>query len=158
MAAYILAVCGAVLLATLVTILLPDGKIGKFINGILRLFCVLILMLPIYNLVDQWRKDGFSATTNGKIELDNSFLEHNYAIWAEEKKAQIQKVVEEEFKIVVAVSMQWTYLREQFIVQKVEIKIESFGIIPVDEHIYTIQQVQKRVAKIVNTEVVVYGK
>ena len=158
MSAYILAVCGAVLIATLVTILLPDGSIGKFINGILRVFCVFILMLPIYNLFTQWKEDAFSPTTNGKIELDNSFLQHNYAIWAKEKEKQIQSVVEEEFKITVTVCMEWTYAREEFIVQKIEIKIENFGIIPVDEHIYTIQQVQKRVQKMVNTEVVVYGK
>lgn len=158
MSAYILAVCGAVLIATLVTILLPEGKIGKFINGILRVFCVFILMLPIYSLVTQWTEDGFSPTTNGKIELDNSFLEHNYAIWAKEKEKQIKSIVENEFKITVTVLLDWTYAREEFIVQKIEVKIESFGIIPVDEHIYTIQQVQKRVQKIVNTEVVVYGK
>lgn len=158
MSAYILAVCGAVLIATLVTILLPEGKIGKFINGILRVFCVFILMLPIYSLVTQWTEDGFSPTTNGKIELDNSFLEHNYAIWAKEKENQIKSIVENEFKITVTVLLDWTYAREEFIVQKIEVKIESFGIIPVDEHIYTIQQVQKRVQKIVNTEVVVYGK
>ncbi len=158
MSAYILAVCGAVLIATLVNILLPEGNVGKFINGILRVFCVFILMLPIYNLFKEWQENGFSSTTNGKIELDTRFLEHNYAIWAVEKEKQIKNVVENEFKIEVTVVLHWTYARQEFIVQKIEIKIESFGIIPVDEHIYTIQQVQKRVQKIVNTEVVVYGK
>ena len=86
------------------------------------------------------------------------FIRDSYAIWATEKEKQIKSVVEEEFKIIVTVLIDWTYAREEFIVQKIEIKIENFGIIPVDEHIYTIQQVQKRVQKIVNTEVVVYGK
>lgn len=158
MSAYILAVCGAVLIATLVNILLPEGSVGKFINGILRVFCVFILMLPIYNLFTEWKEDGFSPTTNGKIELDNNFLQHNYAIWAVEKEKQIKEVIETEFKIDVTIAVNWTYARQEFIVHKIEIKIESFGIIPVDEHIYTIQQVQKRVQKIVNTEVVVYGK
>ena len=38
MEGYILAVCGAVILSALVTILLPEGKTGKFINGMLRVF------------------------------------------------------------------------------------------------------------------------
>ena len=158
MTSYILAVCGAVLIATIVTILLPEGNTGKFINGILRLFCVFVLMLPIYHLITQWREDGFSPTTNGKIELDSSFLEYNYAIWAEEREKQIKSTVENEFKITVTVELQWTYAREQFIVQKVCVKIEDFGIIDADEHIYTIEQVQQRVQKMVQTEVVVYVK
>ena len=62
MQAYILGVCGAVVISALITILLPEGKTGKFIGGILKLFCVAVMLLPVPALL---REVGVTGGGNG---------------------------------------------------------------------------------------------
>ena len=54
MRAYILGVCGAVIISALLFLLLPGGKLGKFIGGILKLFCVAVMLIFQLAAVTVW--------------------------------------------------------------------------------------------------------
>ena len=70
MEGYILAVCGAVILSALVTILLPEGKTGKFINGMLRVFCVAVMLVPLYGMFEKFGAPSLPEGGSEEVALD----------------------------------------------------------------------------------------
>ena len=158
MQAYIWAVCGAVIISALAAILLPEGKIGKFINGILKLFCLAVMIAPLFALVEQFmgnppQEGGESA----EAELDDDFIEYMFARRAEEEAKALDELLEEEFKIAVSTEILWDYAEYAYNVTEVSIKIENFGMYGNDEHIIIIGRVESRTRELIpNAEVNVY--
>ncbi len=70
MQAYILSVAGAVLLSAVVSILVPDGKLGPLIRGMTKLLTLILLVSPVISL---FRGTGFSFDET-VYEEDASFL------------------------------------------------------------------------------------
>ena len=158
MQAYIWAVCGAVIISALAAILLPEGKIGKCINGILKLFCLAVMIAPLFALVEQFignppQGGGESA----EAELDDDFIEYMFARRAEEEAKALDELLEEEFKIAVSTEILWDYAEYAYNVTEVSIKIENFGMYGNDEHIIIIGRVENRTRELIpNAEVNVY--
>lgn len=159
MDAYILAVCGAVILSALVTIVLPEGKTGKFIGGILRLFCLLVMLTPLLTLLQTGSSgDVFAADGKTEIVLDDPFVTYMFDRRADEEEQAVQEQLAEEFGIRTAVQIGWKSVEYAYTVSKVEIAIEDFGIYGEDEHIFVIEQVRSRVSELYSgAEVIVYG-
>ena len=159
MDAYILAVCGAVILSALVTIVLPEGKTGKFIGGILRLFCLLVMLTPLLALLQTGGSgDVFAEETGAKISLDDSFVAYMFDRRADEEERAVRERLAEEFGVRSAVQIGWKSVEYAYTVSKVEIVIEDFGIYGEDEHIFVIEQVRSRVSELYSgAEVTVHG-
>ena len=158
MQAYIWAVCGAVIISALATILLPDGKIGKFINGILKLFCLAVMIAPLFALFGQIAGDPpQGGEDTGNAELDDDFIEYMFGRRAEEDAEALDKLLEEEFAIAVSAEILWDYAEYAYNVTDVNIKIENFGMYGDDEHIFIIGQVESRTQELMpDAEVNVY--
>ena len=159
MQAYILGVCGAVIISALVTVLLPAGKLGKFINGILKIFCVLVMLVPLFTLLTDWKDGDFGSSDNGEdvtVELDDELLDYAFSLRAEKEEDDWKKYIEAEFGVVVSVHILWTYAEYAYNVTELQIKIENFGIYGEDEHIFVIEQVKNRISELTSAEVAVY--
>ena len=159
MDAYILAVCGAVILSALVTIVLPEGKTGKFIGGILRLFCLLVMLTPLLALLQTGGSgDVFAEETGAEIAPDDSFVAYMFGRRADEEERAVRERLSEEFGVRSAVQIGWKSVEYAYTVSKVEIAIEDFGIYGEDEHIFVIEQVRSRVSELYSgAEVTVHG-
>ena len=159
MQGYILAVCGAIILSALVSILLPEGRIGKFIGGIMKVFCVLVMLLPLYELVS-----GLSApepeegATESSVELDEDFIDGMFAERAQAQAEDLELALAEDPGIAVCAEVLWERVEYSYTVREVRVKIENFGIYGEDEHIFVIEQVEERVSELMGNipEVVVY--
>lgn len=79
---YILSIVGAVVLATVAEVLMPEGKTAKYVKNTLSIFLVLIIISPISKMIagDIVIKDIFSSEV---IQTDYSFISK-----LNEKKAQ----------------------------------------------------------------------
>ena len=147
MQGYILAVCGAVILSALITILMPEGKIGKFINGILKLFCVAVMLLPLPSALQKIGAIGMPEGTEASLPLDTEFIEAMFESRAREQQNKIQTELEEEYEITVDIQVLWERNAYEYVVPQVKVKIVDFGINGEDRHIFVIEQVRKRVSE-----------
>lgn len=159
MQAYIWAVCGAVIISALAAILMPEGKIGKFINGILKLFCLSVMIAPLFALFEKFTGEppaGDGCDSAG-AELDDDFIEYMFGKRAQEEANSLEELFEEEFAIGVSAEILWNYAEYAYNVTNVNIKIENFGMYGNDEHIIIIAQVESRTQELIpDAEVNVY--
>ena len=150
MQAYIWAVCGAVIISALAAILMPEGKIGKFINGILKLFCLSVMIAPLFALFEKFT--GEPPAGDG-----SDFIEYMFGKRAQEEADSLEELLEEEFAIGVSAEILWDYAEYAYNVTNVNIKIENFGMYGNDEHIIIIAQVESRTQELIpDAEVNVY--
>ena len=159
MQAYIWAVCGAVIISALAAILMPEGKIGKFINGILKLFCLSVMIAPLFALFEKFTGEppAGDGSDSAGAELDDDFIEYMFGKRAQEEADSLEELLEEEFAIGVSAEILWDYADYAYNVTNVNIKIENFGMYGNDEHIIIIAQVESRTQELIpDAEVNVY--
>lgn len=137
MRAYILSIAGVVLLAALVSIILPSGKMGKFIKGAMKLFVLIVLVSPFVS--------GFGTIAGEEntpvYETDADYLKRCARMLSAEDEKQILKWIEEEYSLEAAVSV--TRKEESgFPREKITVKILQDGIIANDEHIDIMKKIQ----------------
>lgn len=151
---YILGVCGAVIISALVSILLPDGKTGKFINGILKLFCLLVMLLPLFSLVKEYASGGAGETGQSEASADISLDEDFISVFGEKKaeaqERSLQERIGQEYSVTVTVQIGWDFVDYAYTVSNVKIKIENFGMYGNDEHILVISKIRSRVSGLLN--------
>ena len=136
MQAYIWAVCGAVIISALASILLPEGKTGKFINGILKLFCLSVMLTPLFAIL---AAGELPQGGNG-----SGFIEYMFGRRPEADAEALDTAIESEFSIAVSAEILWDYAEYAYNVTDVNIKIENFGMYGDDEHILIIGRVESR--------------
>ena len=107
MEGYILAVCGAVILSALVTILLPEGKTGKFINGMLRVFCVAVMLVPLYGMFEKFGAPSLPEGGSDEVALDESFMERVFSEQALAQAEALEKSLSEDPGISVSAEILW---------------------------------------------------
>ena len=157
MKAYIWAVCGAVIISALAAILLPEGRIGKFIKGILKLFCLAVMLTPLFALFGQFTGAPPQSGTAAETELDGAFIDYMFGRRAEEEARELEKLLEEEFSVAVAAEILWDDAEYAYNVTDVNVKIENFGMYGSDEHIFIIGRIASRTRELMpGAEVNVY--
>lgn len=132
MKAYILGIAGAVLLSAVVSVIAPNGKMGKFVKGGMKLVVLIVLVSPF---VTFFMKGEFPVGTEGKpISADTAYLETCENLLRENDERTIVALLKEEYGVGAEVVVE--YAEENFAVRKkISVKIKDFGIYAEDEHI-----------------------
>lgn len=132
MKAYILGIAGAVLLSAVVSVIAPNGKMGKFVKGGMKLVVLIVLVSPF---VTFFMKGEFPMGTEGKsISVDTAYLETCGNLLRENDERTIVALLKEEYGVGAEVVVE--YAEKNFAVRKkISVKIKDFGIYTEDEHI-----------------------
>ncbi len=144
MRAYILGVCGAVIISALLFLLLPGGKLGKFIGGILKLFCVAVMLMPIPQLLRDFNLAADGEMKEGSVALDEEFISEMFGRQAEAQEEEIAAIFARDPGIGTQVEIGWQEDDYAYRVTEVSVQIEDFGIYGDDQHIFVIEQVKGR--------------
>jgi hypothetical protein len=64
MTAYIATAAGIIFLTTIISFIIPDGKLNKIINFVMRIACICVLIVPIGNIFN------FSETYSEVVNYD----------------------------------------------------------------------------------------
>lgn len=122
MKAYILSIAGVILISTLVSVIAPSGKMGKFVKGISKLFLVVILISPFASWMNG---EGFSFETDA-LGRDERYLSACTSLLSRRDEAEIAAYLSEEYGIVgdVVVSRN----SDDFSYEKISVRITDFGI------------------------------
>ena len=137
MKAYILSIAGAVLLSAVITIILPDGKMGKFVKGGLKLVILVVLVSPFVNFFTG-KNLGFSA--GGQISPDGKYIKTCGALMEEADEREITSRLLQHYGVEGSVVV--TYAESTDLTRKkIQIKIKNFGIYQEDERIDIIEKI-----------------
>lgn len=141
MKAYILSIAGAVLFSAVVCIILPEGKMGKFIKGGLKLVVLLVLVAPFVSFFSEGK---YRFSNDGQISLDGNYLETCTVMITRAEEREIGAFLKEKYgvesKVVVSYSADGTFTRK-----KISLTIVDFGIYEEDEHIDIMKKIANEV-------------
>ncbi|MGN1077328.1 MAG: stage III sporulation protein AF [Candidatus Gallimonas sp.] len=130
MKAYILSIAGAVLLSAVITVLAPNGKMGKFVKGTMKLLILIVILSPLARFLS----GGSFSLSSGTIGTDSGYLLQCAAMLEKEDGIAIKNDLYQEFGVVAEVTTERAE-ESGFPLKSVSVKITDFGIIGQDEHI-----------------------
>ena len=116
---YVLSVIGTVLIASVLTAILPEGKTSGIIKGITRLVCVVAIVAPVVQFLQSKESELGIKKTSGifsenVIEVDESFIQY----YSETRVGQTEEALEEELKdkfgCSVSVKLAWEIIKETY--------------------------------------------
>ena len=131
MKAYILSIAGIVLVIAAISIISPNGKMGKFIKGTGRLFILVVMVAPFASFFGEKESSLFRSE---EINTDEKYLARCAEMLGEKDEAEITAYLNETF----SVSAEITVYRSEstgFPREKIEAKIFDYGIIGQGVHI-----------------------
>jgi hypothetical protein len=88
MTAYIATAAGIIFLTTIISFIIPDGKLNKIINFVMRIACICVLIVPINNL--------FNFTAE-----DSSVINYEYicSVYSQSQSKALENLLYENFGV-----------------------------------------------------------
>ncbi len=130
---YLLSIIGTVLLCSILTAVIPDGKTAGVIKGVTRLVCLISIIAPIpyflgkENLFD---RVGEENTKNANaffpqtvIQTDESFIKYYSELRIQETERLLKAELESRFGRVLAVTLCWEFDGEDETIDADKIRI-----------------------------------
>lgn len=139
---YILSIAGVVLLSAVVAVIAPNGKMGKFVKGTVKLIGLIILITPFVSL---FRGEGF-AFISEKIVLDSAYIQNSVDLMSDADAREITGYLKAEYGVVAEVECERDS-DSRFSVKTLRVKIVDFGIIDEDEHIDILSSIRSDLKK-----------
>lgn len=137
MKSYVLSIVGAVLLSAVMSMIIPNGKIGKHIQGVGKLLVVLFLISPIITFIH----DRTFSFQEGDLKYDQSYLETSAVLASEREAERIKIRIEEEYSIEIQVAVTRS-ADGSYRLEKILVKVVDFGINDLKNHIDIMTQMQ----------------
>lgn len=142
MKAYLLTLTGAILLSAVASIVLPGGKMGKFLKGMTRLFVFSVVIVPLVSLFGEKKLD-FKA---GSVRTDTKYLETCAALLERADEREAELYLKEEYGVTSKAKMT-RKAEEDFCREKIEVKIYSDGIFEPGAHIDMMRKIESVLEK-----------
>lgn len=127
---YILTVAGTVLLSALLSAMLPEGKMGKFVKGMSSLIVFMALVSPFLSFFEKKTFDFGTAELGG----DEAYLLRCAELAAEEREEDVSRFLREEFSLAATATAECG-TESGFPLKKLTLKLSFDGIIGQDGHI-----------------------
>lgn len=138
MKTYILSIAGVILLSAVVAMIAPNGKMGAFVRGMMKLLILAVVVTPLISVI----KKGDFDFSSSELRSDGEFLEQCALLAAAGDADEINAFVEENYSVTacsaVVCSADGTYA-----IEKITVKITDFGIFGQDEHIDIIREIKE---------------
>lgn len=118
MTAYLVTACGAVFLSVVVSFIIPQGKLSKTINFVLRMVCVAILISPLAKIF-----------TISDEEFDD-MVDYDYicSVYSENQSAALEKFITEKYSAQSECEVDIAHGEDGFYADSVEVcLIGSYG-------------------------------
>lgn len=146
MSGYILNVVGAIVIATIASLIIPSKKTGKMIEGIIKLCVLLVMVSPIINLTEGIKLDEI-FTTEATINYDSEYLEYVYKNKALQDEKDLKTIIEKEFEAKCDCSVLWVADNLEYKIQKIVVNFSDYGILKNKESIFIIEQLSNVIYK-----------
>lgn len=109
MSGYLLSVIGVILLTSLLTVVIPQGKTSKIVAAISKLACIVAILMPIPSLLKGEETDFFGETI---IETDEAYIKYCSEMRVREAEYNLQKQLREQYSERLDFSLYWGWEEE----------------------------------------------
>jgi hypothetical protein len=116
MQSYIAVAAGMVLLSVVLSLIIPEGKLNKIINFILRLACILVLIQPITQLFN------INLSDDGSSLIDYEWIT---SVYTQTQNTALTKAIYEKFEVECDCDVDYTYVDGKFVENSVTITINN---------------------------------
>jgi len=120
---YIVSIIGTVLVCSVLTAVLPQGKTTGVIKGMARLACVVAIIAPIPKYLGKWtsfdvnhEKNPTQADINFSqqvIQTDDTFIKYYCEMRIRNTEAALKSEIENQFPIEVETNIDWRFTEEK---------------------------------------------
>lgn len=148
---WILSIGTTVLLTTIISLILPDGKIGKFIKGIFLIIVLLVILKPLANIKDSGLSD-MSIFVNTETNIQSEYLNYIYDKKIKKHEEVCEKIIENIGIYKAKTSIQYSISEMGMEIQKVNINLKNSVIISDKEHIDIIEEIKANIMSYLNIE------
>ncbi len=149
---YVLSVAGIVLLCATLGILLPSGKMGKAINGFLKVACLSVLVAPFARL-----EFGEGAEWLGDdILTDASYVAACEQFAEDAVEEEVVALINGEYSLAVT-ALADCEEDSPFSVKSIQISVPDLGIFEDGQHIDIVNEMTRLIEERYLCEVTVYG-
>ncbi len=139
MKGYILSIAGIILISAVVTIVAPNGKMGKFVKGTVGLFILVVMISP---LIGWMQKDAPAVEGETAIAEDESYLSKCAEMLAERDEEEIASSIAEQFGIRAEVEVRRA-ATAWFEREKITVKLDAEGINGEEERINIMTRIRE---------------
>ncbi len=133
--AYLLCIIGTVLLSSLLTALLPEGRTSASVKAVAKLICLLAIISPIPSFLQmEGFFDGINDTNNENLETnfpqtviqtDESFIKYYCKMRVENAENVLQEELLKKFSVQVIVKIDWEYQSSNDDIKIVKIYVKT---------------------------------
>ncbi len=109
---YLLSVIGIVLLSSVLTSVLSDGKTSGMVKSVSKLACVLVILTPFCNFFKKSGNFEENYFSQSVIKIDENFIEYCSEKAIKQAETEIENDVLKAFSITSDVSLKWQYSYE----------------------------------------------
>ena len=157
MQSYILSIITSILLVSVCSIILPEGKMGKYIKSIFSLIIIIVMINPLLNYFNSNNFTELSLNNSVEYYNDENYLDYVFNKKIENTTKNVENVLFQQ-KIDSSVEIIYEILDYDIVVKKVNVILQNDSISKEDEHII-ITAIKQTVAKCLNiSEEIVFVK
>ena len=157
MQSYILSIITSILLVSVCSIILPEGKMGKYIKSIFSLVIIIVMVNPLLNFFNTNNFTELSLNNSVEYYNDENYLDYVFNKRIENTTKNVENVLFQQ-KIDSSVEIIYEILDYDIVVKKVNVILQNDSISKEDEHII-ITAIKQTVAKCLNiSEEIVFVK
>ena len=112
MKGYLLCIIGTVLLSSIITAIIPEGKTAKVIKGMAKLVCLLAILAPIPRFLQNWKGEDKNLGKNLSetvISTDESFIKYYCEMRVENVEMQLEEEIQEKFSVSAKADIEWEF-------------------------------------------------
>ena len=142
MSAWVLSLIGVVLISCVITIILPDGRLGKVIKGICSLVITLVIIYPLLS------KDSINSVfvlddNNVQIDVQEEYVNYVFESRAEQTINEIINLIENKGvkDVICDVGYEKYNGNNNFTINFILINLNNAVIISDKEHILVIEEI-----------------
>lgn len=143
--AWILSILGVVIIGVIIDLVLPNGRMNKYIRSVFSTVTVLIIIFPLPNLL----KNG--CNTSDFIYNDTVILQENYIEYTAQMKKRallrgLVSALQEDGISVREIELEGDFTQVVPIIEKVSINLSQVVIVGQSEHINKYKLIQSKVS------------
>jgi hypothetical protein len=134
---YLLCIIGTVVIASILTTVVPEGKTTGVIKGMTKLVCLIVIIAPIPQFLQKQTffealqgdktQNSYEKFSQSVIQTDDSFIKYYSEMRIRNTEAQLETELLQKYEVETRVTLAWEY--EEYDVKITQITVKTQEII-----------------------------
>ncbi|MDR2201800.1 MAG: stage III sporulation protein AF [Clostridiales bacterium] len=149
-AAWITSILGVVIVGTLIDLILPSGRMNKYIKSVFAAVTVLVIVLPLPSLIRSGFKPEGGKLFAPEFSLDSRYIEYADAVKFGYLARGVEKMLKEDGMAGVSVKIEGGFSGHEPVINLVSANLQNLVIDKNLEHINKYERTRDLIAQYLN--------